>query len=449
MKGIASIPEPKGSVRNFPPNGPRVRAASSVRGFLLNHRICALFLLFCAMVAVSPAQTFTPLVSFNGIDGGDPMAPLIQGSDGNLYGTTSTGTTSGGIAFGGTIFKTTRSGALITLYSFCTQSSCADGSSPTGLVQSADGSFYGTTQSGGLSTSSGTVFNLAANGTLTTLYSFCAQAKCADGAHPARLIHATNGSFYGTTSVGGASDLGTVFGVTPSGILTTLYSFCAKSQCSDGSEPFAGVIQARNGKFYGTTPFGGSTTKSDGTVFKITSGGALTTLYRFCSQTNCSDGALPIAGLVQGADGNFYGTTFSDGAHLGGTVFKITPSGVLTTLYSFCSVAKCADGSGPGSELIQATDGNLYGTTYEGGITNSNCTHGCGTIFKITTSGTLTTLHSFCAQAHCSDGSHPSTALLQAADGNFYGSTSSGGTFYNKCGHGCGMLFKLSTGLGP
>jgi uncharacterized repeat protein (TIGR03803 family) len=129
-------------------------------------------------------------------------------------------------------------------------------------------------------------------------------------------------------------------------------------------------------------------------------------------------------------------------------VFKITPAGVLTTLYSFCSVAKCADGSGPASELIQATDGNLYGTTNAGGITNSNCTGGCGTIFKITTAGALTTLHSFCAQAHCVDGSHPSAALLQATDGNFYGSTSSGGTFYNKCGHGCGILFKLSTGLG-
>jgi uncharacterized repeat protein (TIGR03803 family) len=440
MKGIASIPGPKGCVRNFAPNGP-------LRGFLLNHRICALLLLCIAMVGVSPAQTFTPLVSFNGIDGGDPAAPLVQGLDGSLYGTTSTGTTSGGIGFGGTLFRTTTSGALTTLYSFCLQSTCADGSGPTGLVQIADGSFYGTTLGGGLSTSSGTVFKFAANSTLTTLYRFCVQSNCADGAHPARIIHATNGSFYGTTSIGGASDQGTFFKVTPSGSLTTLYSFCAQSLCSDGAEPFARVIQAVNGKFYGTTLAGGSTSKSDGTVFKITSSGTPTTLYRFCSQTNCADGSVPSAGLVQAADGNFYGTTPSGGAHLAGTVFKITPGGVLTTLYSFCSVTKCADGSTPRSELIQATDGNLYGTTNEGGITNSNCTHGCGTVFKITIGGALTTLHSFCAQAHCADGSHPNAALVQATDGNFYGSTSSGGAFYNKCQHGCGILFKLSTGL--
>lgn len=443
MKEIASIRGPQASAGVFSLKSPQVRAASSDCGFLFNHSVGALILFFGAMVLVSSAQTFTPLVSFNGIKGEDPAAPLIQGVDGNLYGTTSTGTTSGGIGFGGTIFRTTTSGALTTLYSFCIQSTCTDGSSPTGLVQVADGSFYGTTLGGGFSTSSGTFFKFAADGTLTTLYRFCFQANCADGAQPARIIHSTTGSFYGTTSIGGASDQGTVFKVTPSGALTTLYSFCAKSQCSDGSEPFAGVIQAKNGRFYGTTLAGGST-KSDGTVFMITSSGTLTTVYRFCSQTNCADGAVPSAGLVQAADGNFYGTTPSGGTHQKGTVFKITPAGALTTLYSFCSAAQCADGSTPRSELIQATDGNLYGTTNEGGITNSNCTHGCGTIFKITTGGALTTLHSFCAQAHCADGSHPTAALLQASDGNFYGSASSGGTFYNKCGHGCGMLFKLS-----
>jgi uncharacterized repeat protein (TIGR03803 family) len=400
---------------------------------------------------VSPAQTFTPLLSFNGTNGEDPVAPLVQGLDGNLYGTTSTGTTSGGIGFGGTLFRTTTGGALITLYSFCSQSTCPDGSGPTRLVQTADGTFYGTTvYGGGFSISAGTVFKFATDGTLTTLYRFCSQANCADGENPARLIRAAGGSFYGTTNVGGTSSqrTGTVFRITTSGTLTTLHSFCAQSLCSDGSEPLAGVIQATNGKFYGTTFAGGSTSKSDGTIFKIASGGALTTLYRFCSQTNCADGSLPTAGLVQAADGNFYGTTFAGGAHFGGTVFKITPSGVLTTLYTFCSVTKCADGATPESELIQASDGNLYGTTNEGGITNSNCSHGCGTVFKITTTGTLTTLHNFCAQPHCADGAHPTAALVQATDGNFYGSASSGGTFYNKCGHGCGMLFKLSTGLG-
>src|ERR1700682_4424658 len=196
MKGIAPMPGPQASARNLSSCGTDIRAASRVRGFLLNPRICALLLLFGAMVVVSPAQTFTILVSFNGTNGGDPVAPLIQGLDANLYGTTSIGTTSGGIGFGGTIFRTTTSGALTTLYSFCLESACTDGGGPTGLVQVADGSFYGTTLGGGLSTSSGTVFKFASDGTLTTLYSFCVQAKCADGAHPARIIHATNGSFY-------------------------------------------------------------------------------------------------------------------------------------------------------------------------------------------------------------------------------------------------------------
>src|ERR1700716_3310734 len=208
MKGIASIPVPQGSAGKFYPinNCRRVRIASSIRELLPYRRMCALLVLCCAIVVVSPAQTFTPLVSFNGTNGADPAAPLVQGLDGNLYGTTSSGTTSAGV---GTIFRTTTSGALTTLYTFCTQSTCADGGSPTGLVQTTDGTFYGTTSYGGLSTSSGTVFKFAADGTLTTLYRFCAQAKCADGALPARIIHAIDGSFYGTTNIGGAGDMGT------------------------------------------------------------------------------------------------------------------------------------------------------------------------------------------------------------------------------------------------
>src|SRR5437868_10858826 len=149
MKGIASLSGPQDSSRNLSPTGTCVRAASRDRGIRLDHRICALLLLCCAMVVVSPAQTFTPLLSFNGTNGADPVAPLVQGLDGNLYGTTATGTTSGGIAFRGTLFKMTTSGALTTLYSFCSQSNCPDGSGPTRLVQTADGTFYGTTVYGG------------------------------------------------------------------------------------------------------------------------------------------------------------------------------------------------------------------------------------------------------------------------------------------------------------
>src|ERR1022692_1853466 len=167
--------------------------------------------------------------------------------------------------------------------------------------------------------------------TLTTLFSF----DGTDGAVPqAGLVQATNGDLYGTTESGGTSTNGTVFKITPGGTLTTLYSFCSQTNCTDGANPYAGLVQAANGNFYGTTQYGG--TNHRGTVFKITQGGTLTTLYSFCSQTNCTDGECPFAGLVQAANGNFYGTTESGGRANGyGTVFKITPTGTLTTLHRF------------------------------------------------------------------------------------------------------------------
>ena len=171
--------------------------------------------------------------------------------------------------------------------------------------------------------------------TLTTLYSFCSQGGCTDGDYPrAGLVQTTNGDLYGTTAAGGANRLGgTVFKITPGGTLTTLYSFCSQTNCTDGSNSFAGLVQAANGDLYGTTGDGGA--NGYGAVFKITPSGTLTTLYSFCSQTNCTDGAGPEAGLVQAANGDLYGTTYSGGNNYNGTVFKITPTGTLTTLYRF------------------------------------------------------------------------------------------------------------------
>ena len=179
---------------------------------------------------------------------------------------------------------------------------------------------------------------------------------------------------------------------------------------------------------YGTTEYGGA--NRYGTVFKITPSGALTKLYSFCSQSGCADGANPFGPLVQATDGNLYGTTQIGGANTSGcggqgcgTVFKITPSGTLTTLYSFCSQSGCPDGANPYSRLVQATDGNFYGTTVSGGaFTYCGFAGGCGTVFKITPSGSLTTLHSFDG----GDGAGP-LGLVQATGGNFYGTTSSGG----------------------
>jgi uncharacterized repeat protein (TIGR03803 family) len=169
--------------------------------------------------------------------------------------------------------------------------------------------------------------------------------------------------------------------MTPGGKLTTLHSFCSQlnssGYCADGCYPFAGLVLASNGDFYGTTVDGG--TNNGGTVFKITASGKLTTLYNFCSQTDCTDGESPFAGLIQASDGNFYGTTENGGEYnrSGGTVFQITPSGKLTMLYSRCSQTDCADGSQPLAGLVQAGDGNFYGTTWLGGA------HGEGTVFSL------------------------------------------------------------------
>ena len=385
----------------------------------------------------SGLQAFTTLVSFNGTDGENPVAAPVQATDGNLYGTT----WNGGTSDLGTVFKTTPAGALTTLYSFCSQGvypECADGDNPeAGLVQTTNGYLYGTTSGGGAH-NGGTVFKITPSGALTTLYSFCAQSNCTDGSYPyAGLVQTTNGYLYGTTSGGGAHNGGTVFKITPSGALTTLYSFCAQSNCTDGSYPYAGLVQATNGYLYGTTSGGGA--HNGGTVFKITPSGALTTPYSFCAQSNCTDGSYPYAGLVQATNGYLYGTTSGGGAHNGGTVFKITPSGALTTPYSFCAQSNCTDGSYPYAGLVQATNGYLYGTTSGGGA------HNRGTVFKITPSGALTTLHSFCPESGCADGAAPYVGLVQGTDGNFYGITDYGGA--NACAYGvggCGTIFRIT-----
>jgi uncharacterized repeat protein (TIGR03803 family) len=392
------------------------------------------------------AQTFTTLYSFAGTDGAFPAAGLIQATTGDLYGTTLDGGTPGTSTLG-TVFKVTPDGNLTTLYRFCSQTNCADGVGiDAGLVQGTNGYLYGTTSSGGAnvssiaSTGAGTVFKISLSGTLTTLYSFCAQSGCTDGEFPeAGLIQATNGDFYGQTGSGGTANLGTVFRITPTGKLTTLHSFCSNFQqgyCADGSSPWGNLMQATNGYLYGTTYYGG--TGGGGTVYKISPGGALTTLYSFCSQSGCADGRFPLAGLIQATNGYLYGTTSSGGTNGAGTVFKISPGGTLTTLYSFCSQSNCADGGGPEAPLIQATNGYLYGTTADYGAYNS------GTIFRITASGKLTTLYRFCSQVGCTDGGTPyMQGLAQDTNGTLYGTTYNGGA------NGPGTVYSLSVGLGP
>jgi uncharacterized repeat protein (TIGR03803 family) len=235
-------------------------------------------------------------------------------------------------------------------------------------VQGTDGNLYGTTYEGGANGVYGTVFEITPAGQLTTLHSF---DYFDDGAYPqAGLVQATNGNFYGTTYWAGANGGGTIFEITPAGQLTTLYSFCSQTNCTDGEEPEAGLVQATNGNLYGTTWSGG--TNFDGTVFAITLAGQLSTLYSFCSQPGCTDGVDPHAGLIQATDGNLYGTTESGGANDFGTVFEITPAGQLTTLYAF----GLTGGARPGGGLLQA-NGNLYGMTEIGGSRDG------GTIFSL------------------------------------------------------------------
>jgi len=372
------------------------------------------------------AQIFTTLLTFG--DGTNPYAGLVQGSDGNFYGTTESGGVNGS---SGTVFKMTPGGTLTTLYQFCSQGGnyCTDGANPyAGLVQGSDGNFYGTTVAGGTGCDGdGTVFKITPSGALTTIYSFC--RANGNGYRPySGLVQGSDGNFYGTTFYGS-----TVFKITPDGIVTRLYTFCSQQNCTDGDFASAGLVQGSDGNFYGTTTQGGD--YGVGTAFKITPSGALTTLQSF----NGTYGAAPYAGLVQGTDGNFYGTTSSGGANGNyGTVFIITPNGALTTLYSFCSQAGCTDGQNPyAAGLVQGTDGNFYGTTENGGITACNQGSGCGTIFKITPSGALTTLYSFGSQG---DGLFPLAGVVQGTDGNFYGNTLNGGA--DNSNHG--TVFALS-----
>ena len=323
-----------------------------------------------------------------------------------------------------------------TLASFDASSGESPGS--MSLVQGFDGSFYGTTQLGGAH-NSGTVFKVTSGGMLTALHSFV----MTDGFEPSGgLVQAINGNFYGTAASGGNSGCadgegcGTIFRMTPGGRLTTLYSFCSQPNCTDGSAPEGGLVQATDGSFYGTTLKGGSS--NQGTVFKV-AGDTLTTLHDFCTQTNCPDGWDPVAGLVQATDGNFYGTTLYGGATGGvGTVFKITSSGTLKTLYTFCSQNGCIDGVEPNGRLVQAADGNFYGTTqYSGGPSNCNLGNmGCGSVFKLTRVGSFEKSYLF-------DGPHgafPYAGLVQATDGNFYGMTESGGA------NTAGTIFKVTPG---
>jgi uncharacterized repeat protein (TIGR03803 family) len=385
-------------------------------------RCCTILLFGVLTILPCAGQTFTTLVYFNGKNGSGPeYGALVQGVDGNFYGTTS----DGGANREGTVFKMSAGGLITRLYSFCSQANCMDGSIPfTGLTLGKDANFYGVTGGGGVN-GQGTVFKITPAGVLTTLHSF----NSSDGAQPmGTLLLVANGNFYGVTHIGGSNNAGTIFQMTPAGTLRTIYNFCALAGCADGTFPIAGMIQGPDGNFYGTTS---GSDELGGTAFKFTPQGALTTLHTFCPILNpCNDGGYLTGDLALGPDGNFYGTTYYGAPDTFGSIFKISASGTFTTLHSFM----LTDGESPVAGLTLGTDGKLYGTTSQGGGGFS------GTIFNITPAGSFTSLYSLnCESLNCPDGSLPYGGLLQSTAGTFYGTTFEGN----------GTIFRLEMGLGP
>jgi uncharacterized repeat protein (TIGR03803 family) len=378
--------------------------------------LIAAVVLFALLHAPSAHAQLTELYPFqynsgttsNYPDGENPMAELIQGADGNYYTTTNTGgagTCPGGagqIQGCGAVVEITPAGVLSVLYSFpydAATSTSPDGLFPeAGLVQGPDGNFYGVASEGGTGGLScgdttglsgcGTVFKLTKSGTLTVLHSFCGGGGCGslttDGAEPAgRMVFGTNGELYGTTYEGGLADglynQGTIFRISRSGSYEILHLFTGAADTGDGENPTAGLTLASNGDFYGTTEYGGAS--GYGTIFKMTPAGKVTVLHSFAN--NDPNGQQPIGALVQASNGNLYGTCYDGGANGWGTVFSISLSGTFQKLYDFSQAAGNV-GNLPRAGLIQASDGNLYGTAWEGGA------FGEGSIYQITTTGTPT-----------------------------------------------------------
>ena len=425
-------------------------------------------LVFCVLLGAAWAQTETVLYSFCAqggkrcTDGAIPFGGLVFDQAGNVYGTT----LQGGAHGRGVVFKLTPKGKQTVLYNFCSRKDCADGEYPyADLVLDQKGDLYGATSSGGVHRKNGTcrsggcgvVFEITPEGKEIVLYNFCAQSGCTDGGYPdAGVVFDQKGNLYGTTGYGGSYNgfchgnggCGVVFKLSPEGKETVLYRFCAhNNSCLDGANPH-GVVFDQKGNLYGTTTLGGVHevcalgTVGCGVVFKLTPKGQETVLYSFCALggQNCSDGQFPNTGLVFDQNGNLYGTTEFGGESGTGTAFKLTPEGKEIVLHSFCAHNDCTDGQAPLRGPVIDQQGNLYGTTYFGGA-YEHCdfdASGCGVIFKIPPRGQETVVYSFCPQKGCTDGADPETTLVFDQKGNLYGMTQYGGA------HNNGAVFKLT-----
>ncbi len=328
---------------------------------------------------------------------------------------------------------------------FCSLTNCADGAQPLGgVIRDSEGNLYGGTLAGGAH-GKGVAYELAPSGQVTVLYNFCSQGgdRCTDGWAASVSVRDSEGNLYGTAGFGGADNVGAVYKLTASGQETVLHSFCSLANCADGSAPGGGVIRDSEGNLYGTTLYGGassngsSVTSGAGVVYKVDASGQETVLYNFCSLANCADGSLPSGQLILDSEGNLYGTTINGGPNGGisagdGVVYKLAPSGQETVLCSFGS-ASCPDGAGPSSGVISDSEGNLYGTTGSGGA------HGKGVVFELDASGQETVLYNFCSLTNCADGEKPG-GVVRDSQGNLYGSASNG----PKQNPGNGLVYELS-----
>jgi uncharacterized repeat protein (TIGR03803 family) len=384
------------------------------------------------LFAVAPtlyAQTFKVLYSF-GTKKGDPINPsypgiIAQSRGGNLFSTTGSGGFSSGFSTLGTAFKITTGGNLTVLHRF----NGADGAAPwAGLTLATDGQYYGATDVGGIFSQrngNGTVFKMTQHGTITTLYKF---QDGADGYGPlAPPVQSVAGEFYGTTASATSFGVGSVYKVTKYGDFTLLHSF----KEAEGATPIGPLVQGTDYFFYGTAEDGGK--YGHGTIFRISSSGDFKVLFNF----DGTHGAYPVAGLIQANDGNYYGVASGGGSSNAGVVFKMTSPGyAITVLHNFDGI----NGLAPAGGLVQATDGNLYGTT--ACTTPKDCAiKPGGILFRLTLAGKFTVLHAFSGSP--GDGDQPLGALIQHTNGILYGATFFGGTA------NAGTFFSMDVGLKP
>jgi uncharacterized repeat protein (TIGR03803 family) len=421
-------------------------------------------LLLAAATSAGATGHLTTLHSFcqqaSCLDGSFPAASPVADSAGNLYAVTRNGGTNGR----GTVYKATFTAGhwvVTRIHNFCSAATCADGADPqSSLVIDTTGHLYGTSSAGGNAGTAGVIYELTPSGgsfTYKILHRFCALASCADGTHPnfaglsyggqeAGLPYNGTSALFGTTTSGGANNMGTVYTLVPSGndwIQTVIHSSCSFAGCSDGGVPQDGVVMNSSGELLGAASMGGAhgSAGHGGTIFKMTqSGGHWTVkvLHAFCTQQadgNCVDGDQPFGPPAFDSDGNLYGSTFLGGAHVYGVVYKLTPDGDkydYTQLHAFCSRTNCGDGGILLSRITLDSSGNLLGTALSGG----DMTASAGTVFQLSgaTLKTLTNLVVF----RGTNGSMPVGTLVPDGTGAYLGVATTAGA------HSGGTLFRVT-----